>query len=284
MLQYIFIMEEQESNIILFFIGVLVVCLVLFIAYLFFKMLDYLYLSWFKKPIWVHFYLKKNELTISQKDILHQNFKFYNSLSSKNKKRFQHRLHCFLAKKDFISRDGVELDEVKKVLISATAIMLTFGMRKYLLPIVERIIVYPEKFYSTIDKRYHKGEFNPRLKALVLSWKDFEEGFKIENDNLNLGIHEFTHAIHLNSMRKSDTASVIFSDGFSELISLLRKDLEVGELKNSGFIRDYAFTNEFEFLAVVVENFIESPNEFKSRFPKVYKKIQQMFNFRFAGY
>ena len=277
-------MEAQESNVIMFFIGVFTVCLVLFIVYLFFKMLDYLYLSWFKKPAWVHFYLKKKELTVDQQYILRQNFKFYNRLSGKDQKRFEHRLHRFLTNKNFISRDGVELNDVKKVLISATAIMLTFGMRKYLLPIVERIIVYPEKFYSTIDERYHKGEFNPRLKALVLSWKDFEEGFKIDNDNLNLGIHEFTHAIHLNSIRKSDTASVVFSDGFSELISLLRKDLEVGKLQDSGFIRDYAFTNEFEFLAVVVENFIESPNEFKSQFPKLYKKIQQMFNFRFAGY
>lgn len=118
----------------------------------------------------------------------------------------------------------------------------------------------------------------------MLSWEDFEEGFRIEDDNLNLEIHEFTHAIHLNSMKRSDTTSVVFSDGFSELLRLLSNEDLVTDIKNSGFIRDYAFTNEFEFLAVVVENFIESPREFKSKFPSLYKKIQQMFNFRFAGY
>jgi Mlc titration factor MtfA (ptsG expression regulator) len=277
-------MIEEESNIILFFIGLMTMCLALFIVFLFFRMLDFLYLSWFRKPAWVHFYFKKKKLLADQKYVLIQNFEFYSRLSNKDKARFEHRLIRFLSDKKFISREGFVLDDDKKLIISATAIMLTFGMRKYMLPILDKIIVYPAQFYSTINEQYHKGEFNPKLKALVLSWKDFEDGYRIDDDNLNLGIHEFTHAIHLNSMRRGDTASVVFSDGFSELISLLRKDLEVGKLQNSGFIRDYAFTNEFEFLAVVVENFIESPVEFRRQFPKLYKKIQQMFNFRFAGY
>lgn len=279
-----FIMEEEASIIALFFVGFLTICLVLFIVYLFFRMLDYLYLSWFNKPAWVHFYVKKKKLTADQKYLLRQNFKFYNRLTDKNKSRFEHRLMCFLDDKEFVSRGGFQFTEDKKLLISATAIMLTFGMRKYLLPILQKIIVYPGEFYSTTNEQYHKGEFNPKYKALVLSWEDFERGYRIENDNLNLGIHELTHAIHLNSLRRGDTASVVFSDGFSELLKLLRKDLKAGKIQNSGFIRDYAFTNEYEFLAVVVENFIESPKEFKTQFPKLYKKIQQMFNFRFAGY
>ena len=277
-------MEDENFNSAMLFVGVLTIGLTLFVAFLFFKLLDLLYLNLFKRPAWVHFYIKKKRLTEKQRFILRQNFKFYNRLSDRNKRRFEHRLICFLNDKEFISRDNFQFTDDKKVLISATAVMLTFGMRKYLLPIVERILVYPEKFYSTTNQQYHKGEFNPALKTLVLSWEDFEEGFKIEDDNLNLGIHEFTHAIHLNSMRRGDTASVVFSDGFSELTTLLRQDFEAGKLQNSGFIRDYAFTNEFEFLAVVVENFIESPREFKGQFPKLYKKIQQMFNFRFAGY
>ncbi|MGB0896141.1 MAG: zinc-dependent peptidase [Flavobacteriaceae bacterium] len=277
-------MAEEESYITLLFIGAMTIGLALFVGVLFLKLIDLLYLNVFKRPAWVHFYLRKKQLNDQQKYVLRHNFKFYENLSLKNKKRFEHRLVCFMEDKEFIAREGFQFTEDKKLLISATAVMLTFGMRKYLLPIIARILVYPEEFYSTTDDRYHKGEFNPKLKTLVLSWKDFEEGFRIDDDNLNLGIHEFTHAIHFNSMQRGDTASVVFSDGFSELISLLRSDLSNGKLQNSGFIREYAFTNEFEFLAVVVENFIESPKEFKRQFPKLYKKIQQMFNFRFAGY
>ena len=277
-------MAEEGFGLGLMFAGTIAFGLLLLIVFLFLKMLDTIYISWFKRPAWVHFYLYKKKLSNDQRAILCKNSDFYNRLSSVGKGRFEHRVICFLNDKTFIPRQNFVLNEDKELLIAATAVMLTFGMRKYKLPILEKIIVYPKEFYSTIDERYHKGEFNPRLKALVLSWKDFEEGFKIEDDNLNLGIHEFTHAIHLNSIKRTDTASVVFSDGFSELLRLLRNEDLVEDIKKSGFIRDYAFTNEFEFLAVVVENFIESPLEFKSQFPSLYKKIQQMFNFRFAGY
>ncbi|NQY30821.1 MAG: zinc-dependent peptidase [Flavobacteriaceae bacterium] len=277
-------MVGEEVGFGIVFVGSITVALSLLIAFLFFKMLDTVYLSWFKRPAWVHFYVYKKKLSEPHKSILRKRLSFYNRLSSVDKRRFEHRLQCFLNDKEFIPRQGFVLKDEHRLSIAATAIMLTFGMRKYMLPILERIIVYPEAFYSTIDERYHKGEFNPSLKALVLSWEDFEEGFRIEDDNLNLGIHEFTHAIHLNSIKRTDTASVVFSDGFSELLGLLRNEDFVTDIKNSGFIRDYAFTNEFEFLAVVVENFIESPVEFRNQFPSLYKKIQQMFNFRFAGY
>ena len=52
----------------------------------------------------------------------------------------------------------------------------------------------------------------------------------------------------------------------------------------SEYIRSYAFTNDFELLAVILETFIETPQEFKRQFPKVYSKVKQMLNFNFSGY
>ncbi|WP_377714239.1 zinc-dependent peptidase [Pseudofulvibacter geojedonensis] len=258
--------------------------LVLLVIYLGLKLIDVIYINVFKRPLWVHFYWYKKRLNKKQQQILKEKFTFYNKLSSLNKKRFEHRVIRFVGDKEFIAREGLILDDEKKLLIAATAVMLTFGMRDYLIPIIEKVIVYPDVFYSTINQEDHKGEFNPMLRALVLSWKDFEEGFRIDDDNLNLGIHEITHAIHINSIKRTDTASVIFSDGFYELQQLLLNENVKTRIMESSYFRDYAFTNKFEFLAVVLENFIESPDEFKGQFPLVYKKIRQMFNFRFAGY
>lgn len=50
------------------------------------------------------------------------------------------------------------------------------------------------------------------------------------------------------------------------------------------FLHQYAYANQFEFLAVAIENFIETPNEFKAQFPEIYNKIKQMLNFRITGY
>lgn len=238
-----------------------------------------------KKPFFVHtsFFLKK--LSIAQKSILRGQFRFYNKLSSKQQRVFEHRVASFIADKHFIGREGVQVTEEMKVLISATAVMLTFGFRDFYIGLIDRIFIYPDEFFSRTNNDYHKGEFNPRLKTLVLSWKDFKKGFESNTDKINLGIHEFAHAIHLNSIKERDVSSTIFSDSFKELTDLLtnKEDLRK-ELIASKYFRDYAYTNQFEFLAVVIETFIETPSEFRAQFPEVYDKTKQMLNFDFAGY
>ena len=52
----------------------------------------------------------------------------------------------------------------------------------------------------------------------------------------------------------------------------------------SKYFRSYAYTNQYEFIAAVIESFIESPAEFRGQFPQVYDKVKQMLNFNFAGY
>ena len=249
------------------------------------KLIEMAYVLKYKKPLYTHFYFFKRKLNSSQKSILKNNFSFYNRLPNAHKPYFEHRLTSFIKDKDFIGRQGVKVSEEMKVLISATAVMLTFGFRDFYIGIISKIVIYPEAFYSKTNDAYHKGEFNPRLKALVLSWEDFKKGFEDGKDNLNLGIHEFTHAIHLNSLKERDISSTIFSDSFKELSQALSKDESLRQtLMTSDYFRKYAFTNRFEFLAVAIESFIETPEEFKDQFPKVYKTVKQMLNFNFVGY
>ena len=259
------------------------------LIYMFFhfalKMIEMGYVLRHKKPFYVHFYPFKRKLNDQQKYILKNKFSFYNKLDGKYKSYFEHRVASFIKDKDFIARGGIILTEEMKVLISATAVMLTFGFRDFYIGLISKIVVYPSKFYSKTNNTYHKGEFNPKLKALVLSWEDFEKGFDVANDNLNLGIHEFTHAIHINSIKERDISSTIFSDSFKELSELLSSRAELRDrLVTSKYFRKYAFTNQFEFLAVAIENFIETPQTFKAEFPEVYGKVRQMLNFNLAGY
>ena len=249
------------------------------------KMLEMTYVLKNKKPFFVHFYPFLRTLNPKQKLILKNQFIFFDKLDKQHKRYFEHRVASFIKDKDFIGRGGMEITNEVKVLIAATAIMLTFGFRDFYIGLINKIVVYPEIFFSKINQEYHKGEFNPKLKTLVISWKDFKLGYKTTKDNINLGIHEFVHAIHLNSLSERDISSTIFSDSFAELTEMLSKDESLREeLIQSKYIRKYAFTNQFEFLAVLIESFIESPQEFKCHFPNIYLKIRQMLNFNFAGY
>jgi len=250
-----------------------------------FRMIEMGYVLRYKKPLYNHLYFRKRQLNKNQKSILKHQFSFYKKLSNIEKLYFEHRLASFIKDKDFIGRDGFIITDEVKVLIASTAVMLTFGFRDFYIGFISKIVVYPSKFYSSTNKKYHKGEFNPRLKTLVLSWEDFKDGYKDEKDNLNLGIHEITHAIHINSLKARDVSSIIFNDSFKELSKILSEnDVLRNQLIHSNYFRGYAYTNQFEFLAVAIENFIETPKDFKAQFPIVYNMIKQMLNFRIVGY
>jgi len=243
--------------------------------------------EYFKKRLFYnHFYVYKKGLTNEEKSILRQKIKFYNKLSQKHKSYFEHRVNKTIDRIEFVGKQ-VEVSTEMKVVISATLVKLTFGLRDYQISSVERILIYPEAFYSQTNKTYHKGEFNLGYRALVLSWKDVLHGYQIEDDNLNLAVHEFIHAIHFYYMnvRSRSTSAAIFIDSFYELTQDLDANRNLKErLVSSRYLRDYAFTNQFEFLAVIIETFIETPQEFKSQFPEIYNKVKGMLNFNFAGY
>lgn len=265
-------------------LGVFIALLLCMLIQFALKLLEMGYVLKNKKPYFVHFYTFLRKLSPLQNDILKNHFIFFNKLSEKDKAFFEHRVVSFINDKDFIGR-GIQITDEMKVLVASTAVMLTFGFRDFYIGLIQKIVVYPDKFYSKTNEKYHKGEFNPKLKTLVISWADFKTGYEKPKDNINLGIHEFVHAIHLNSLNERDISSTIFTDTFEELIELFTKNqLLRDELTQSHYLRNYAFTNQFEFLAVTIETFIESPQEFKSQFPEVYYKIRQMLNFDFAGY
>lgn len=230
-------------------------------------------------------FFKNTNLTEAQISILENEFVFYQRLNQDDKIKFQKRVANYLHTLKFISREGFIITDQVTILILATLVMLTFGYKKVNLKSVESILVYPDTFYSTINNQYHKGEFNPKLKALVISWKDFLEGYKIENDNLNLGIHECIHAIHFNAIKYKGTNLEQFVNGLSALIEYVDTNADIKEkLITLPYIREYAFTNQFEFIAVLVETFIETPEHFKAHFPEIYKHIKVMLNFNFANY
>ena len=266
-------------------LGVLFAILLYMMVNYAFKMYEMAYVMRKRKPLYRHGFGRIRKLSESQNRVLHEKFTFFKNLDDKEKKFFEHRVASFIKDKTFIGREGLIVTDEIHVLISATAVMLTFGFRDYYIGLLTKIFIYPDKFYSNFNGEYHKGEFNPKLQALVLSWKDFEEGYDIANDNLNLGIHEFAHAIHLNSMKERDVSSTLFADSFRELTDLLSDEKVLREkLIASEYFREYAYTNQYEFIAVIIETFIETPGEFRSQFPKVYAKTKQMLNFNFAGY
>ncbi|RXR20568.1 hypothetical protein EQG63_01140 [Flavobacterium amnicola] len=249
-------------------------CFLLF----FIQVLEVVYIRTYKKPFLVFTHLVSNKLTESQQSLLEHNFSFYNRLKPKYKRYFEHRVNKFISQYHFESRN-IELTEEMKLLIAAVYVKLTFGQRLYLSKVFTTIVIYPNAYFSDKNQQYHKGEFNPLLKQVIFSWEDFTEGIRITNDNLNLGLHEFTHVLHIETKITNSFKSVLFKESLQSLFGILDNQELRENLISSGFFRTYAFENQYEFVAVLLEYFFESPSEFKSQFPEIYLKVRQMINY-----
>ncbi|HPW97207.1 MAG TPA: zinc-dependent peptidase [Flavobacterium sp.] len=270
---------EIVGIIILLLFGILVIGAFLLYSIMFvLSLLDDIWISTFDRPLYVHLYLMPKKISEKERFLLIQNFDFYNKLSEKHKKYFHHRIAVFQKNYQFIARGDFQMNKEAQILISATYVMLTFGMRKFIVDVFDKIIIYPEEYFSTQTEDYHKGEFNPRMKAVAFSWKHFEAGCQISNDNLNLGIHEFSHVIHHHSLRNNDGSSLSFKKHFETIIKEVNHPPNRQRLVDSNYFRIYAYTNQFEFLSVIIEHYFETPQQFKNEFPELYANVSKMLN------
>lgn len=262
-------------------LAALVVCMVLFFVFAY--IIEPAYILVFNRPVYVHFYPVRKTLEPSYASMLQREFSFYSRLSERHKSYFRHRVAAFIEKYSIVGREGLIVTEEMKVKIAATSVMLTFGFRGYLSDLFSVIILYPDAFLSANGEDYHKGEFNPLAGAVVFSWKHFEEGMEYGNDNLNLGLHEFAHVLHFDSRRRRrsrmGTSSVIYIDMFDKIMQSLQLPQNRQLLADAGYLRDYAYTNQYEFIAVVLEHFFETPSEFRRRLPALYSMVKKMINY-----
>lgn len=227
------------------------------------------------------YFSKLEPLTLSEKKVLLNNFPVYKKLSARQKQKFEYRILRFRKDKQFIFHGMIPRQEDMALLLSATATILTLGLKNYKIPAIQRLIIYPDYYFSKINRQHHIGEFNPGLKTIVFSAEHVKQGFEIPNDNKNLGVHEFAHALSFNAVLERTYENRNFRKQMEQL-SLLHGSLSFqNKLNKSSYFRNYGKTNIHEFFAVVVENYVETPDEFNLQFPEVYAIVKKMLNFDF---
>lgn len=220
----------------------------------------------------------RRKLAKSDLEILEKKFPYFARLSDVHKREFCEKLETILTTKEFIGIGGIYLvSQEMELLIGATIVMVTFGWKKVRLPHFKRILIYPNAYYSTISKTYHKGEVNPKLRTIVVSWNCFKEGISDEHDGVNLGIHEIAHALHLENLIKSNSENNFLDPiVFKEYSVLAKQELENLLSSQSSFFRRAGAINEYEFFAVALENFFERPHEFFNYNQSLYSTLVRL--------
>ncbi|WP_373523265.1 zinc-dependent peptidase [Aquiflexum sp.] len=207
--------------------------------------------------------------------VLEKNFSYFRKLNPKHKKEFKRRLARFLAQKKMIPRGGLkQATREMQLLIGATAVMVTFGFRGVSLKHFKKILIYPDNYFSTINQQYHQGEVNPKLGVIVLSWRNFAEGFMYPNDGVNLGIHEMAHALKLENQIHYNRESNFFNpdrwETYAKLAAMEIRKIQSGE---ASIFRPSAGKNSHEFFAVALETFFEKSAELKGYNQEFYQAL-----------
>ncbi len=224
--------------------------------------------------LWYRHAISWRWLSLSRKRIL-KTYPFYTHLTTSYKRQFEHRVARFIADKKFEHRSKLPITDEQKIVLACVAVQLTFGRRHYLLELLDTILLFDGPFESAANQQLHKGEYNPRARVLALSWPDVLQGHQITTDNYHLAIHEFTHVIHIESERVGHIDAMRYHKYHQHILAALTlPELRI-KLEQSLFFRTYAFTNQYEFMAVLTEYFFESPVRFKEEFPQLFYYLKK---------
>jgi MtfA peptidase len=208
--------------------------------------------------------------------ILNKRFPFFTGLSPESKTIFLKRLQKFMNAKTFKIHDAKPFKEMP-VLISATAIQLTFGLKKYLLPHFEFIHIYPQEFLRTRPILCFL-EGNVSRRAINLSWKHFLNGYTNPADGQNVGLHEMAHALYYQTFVAEEHVDRNFRDQYDEYLADGNKVYHAETSSEGGLYSEYAETNLQEFWAESVEIFFEKPAAMRTSYPQLYTSMTELLN------
>jgi Mlc titration factor MtfA (ptsG expression regulator) len=200
---------------------------------------------------------------------------YYKSLGVAGRERFLHRALCFMEVKKFEYID-VAPQEIMPLLISATAVQLTFGLEHYLLDHFRTIHI--------LQDRYRYGLYNQPFEGHVaedgiyFSWNHFFREYADYSDGQNVGLHEMAHALTYVNFSVQDGRDTTFHDHFSEFSSVARPLFERMQAGETLLLDPYAATNYQEFWAVCVETFFERSNSMKKQLPELYSALCILLN------
>jgi MtfA peptidase len=206
---------------------------------------------------------------------INKNHSLYSRLDPKQKRKFKWRLYFFLTTTDFVIKFKGDERKIKTIIAFAAA-QISLGLPIKSFSMLKKVIVYEDDYYSHINQRYHKGEFNPGAGIIVFSWKSVEEGLARSDDGLNLLIHEFAHVLRLEHLMMD---YIIFDeDHFIYMDNVSKDELERMQIADNHFFRRYASANIDEFFAVASENFFERPNALYAEMPELYRAYKNLYN------
>ena len=208
--------------------------------------------------------------------ILHKHFPYFEKLSTGEKIRFLQRLNKFMYQKVFRIHDESGFKEMP-ILISATAIQLSFGLEDYILPYYKNINIFPQEFLG-IEPQIRFLEGNVSGNSINISWKHYLQGYENIENGQNVGLHEMAHAYYCQNMVCDEDRNPAFVSAYSNFDVLSNTVFKNEILSTQRLYSDYGLKNLHEFWAESVEIFFERPLAMKAQYPDLFTTMSLLLN------
>jgi Mlc titration factor MtfA (ptsG expression regulator) len=218
------------------------------------------------------------------KQLLTEHVAYYQKLDADKQLRFEGMIASFI-QSIRIEGVGLEVTELDKVLVAASAVIPIFGYQEWKYTNLTNIILYPDAFNN--DFQFEGNDASRNMLGMVgsgymngqmlLSRAALVKGFSASSGKQNTGIHEFVHLLD-----KSDGATdgvpehLLGHDYATPWLKMMHQEMNRIEKGNSD-INPYGATNEAEFLAVASEYFFEKPEQLQNKHPELYNQLSRIF-------
>ena len=227
--------------------------------------------------------LRKKPFPPAWEEILKREVSFFRTLEGLEKDRFREEVRIFLSEKR-ITGIKTSVDDTVRLLVAASAIIPIFGFPGWEWDQISEVLIYPGTFNEQFEMRDEgntdvlgmvgRGAMN---RMMILSKPDLLQGFRLDRDRKNVGIHEFTHLLDKSDGGVDGVPSFALSQAaVVPWLKLVHTEMERMKRGQSDINR-YGLTNEAEFFAVVSEYFFENPDKMSRKHPELYAMLQQIF-------
>jgi Mlc titration factor MtfA (ptsG expression regulator) len=214
--------------------------------------------------------------------ILQSHVAFFRALPDLEKERFRLLVKVFLAE---VRVTGIrtDIDDIVRVLVAASAAIPIFGFHDWEYHPLGEVLVYPGSFSEKYQTSGGADENTLGMVGLqhlrgvmILSKPSLLAGFDVPSTGDNVGIHEFTHLMEQEEIKHGLPPEVPWQ-AVKHWVQYVGHELS-HPAANHAYIRDYAYKNEHEFLAVLAEYFFKSPAVLQKRDPQLYTMLKEMFH------
>lgn len=246
------------------------------------------------KPYWREYQRDKIRNQPFKKEwrkIIQQRMPYFRQMPADLQLQLKQHIQVFLAEKNFIGCNGIEITDEIKITVAAQACLLLLNRKTDFYPKLHTVLVYPRAFVKEQQTMCADGVLHTHKMALsgeswdfgkvILSWQDTLEGAKIPDDGRNVVIHEFAH--QLDQENGSANGAPILDKGqnykcWSEVFSVQFEKLKRQAKTGTPSLFDYyGATNPSEFFAVTTEVFFEQAQQFYSNYPILYRQLKQYY-------